>query len=322
MKELGKRIEKGNPFVVPEGEGNMYYGVIGSGKTYGATADIVELVKQGRVVYATWPIALECFDDRFDFFMSLKNLVFWRKYYYRIDTPKNFHFINAETGEVDGKHEFDETKPSEYINYLNRLNHCHLFIDEAWRVIDSYTSTRDFSVNSRNLILVTRHKFRTVNLIAQRPTSVQVTARANMNRFYKFEKISNWPWVRFRRSEYQEMVGETVDDTKEPLSVKTYWASKKIFNAYNSYFYGELKPLHEPFFETHELKFVDRCRSLVFSVLPALRRKYEKNFLQVDGGIPSDVGGQKRITSIKNTRGLNTAGVGEVSYPVQEDIPF
>ena len=264
MKILGKKVNVPLPWQAPEGSANLYYGMIRSGKTYGATADIVEEVKQGTVVYATWPIALECFDDRFDFFISLRNFLFWKKHYHVIDAPKNFHYIDAEKGEVDGVHAFDPSEPRRYIEYLNTLNHCSLYIDEAWRVIDSYKGT-SMGIETRNLILVTGHKFRTVNLIAQRPTSIHVSARGNMNRFYKFVKIANWPWVRFARYEYQEMSGETVDETQDPISKKTYWASKKIFNAYNSYFYGELAPVHPVNFETYELNLWERALNLVLS---------------------------------------------------------
>jgi len=39
--------------------------------------------------------------------------------------------------------------------------------------------------------------------------------------------------VRFSRTEYQDMLGETVDEA-EPISVKTYWGNARVFNAYNS----------------------------------------------------------------------------------------
>jgi len=69
--QIGKKLpdnEKVDIFQAPEGELNMYYGMIGSGKTYAATADIHELLAMGRVVYATWPIKVSSFDDRKSFF--------------------------------------------------------------------------------------------------------------------------------------------------------------------------------------------------------------------------------------------------------------
>jgi len=244
-------------FEAPEGSANLYYGMIRSGKSYGATVDIHQELRRGRVVYATWPIKVSDFDDREHLFFLLFNFIFFRKRYYKIPCTKNFHFIDADKGEVDGIPTFNPDRPREYIDYLNKLNHCSLYIDEAWRVIDSYKGV-NFSIEGRNLILVTGHKFRTVNLIAQRPTSVHVSARGNMNRFYKFVKISSFPFVRFMRLEYQEMNGETVDETQDPVSRKTYWGRKRIFDSYNSYFYGDLDPLHGLIFEAWDIAFGER----------------------------------------------------------------
>jgi len=264
--KLGKEVDESELvglFPAPEGELNLYYGQIGSGKTYGATADILDELRMGRLVYATWPIAVDDFDDRKSFWFLLKNTLFFKKRFFFFPLSQNFHFIDAEKGEVDGVKVFNPDNPREYIEYLNGLNHCSLYIDEAWRVIDSYTPVRDFGTQVRSLILVTRHKFRTINLIAQRPTSIQVTARANMNRFYKFVKISSWPWIRFARYEFQEMSGENVNEEAQPISVKTYWGSSKVFKAYNSYFYGDLNPLHGLNFKAFDLNFFDKIHGFL-----------------------------------------------------------
>lgn len=259
--ELGKQVRDFKEIGTPdEGGANIYYGLIRNGKTYGATADIWDDVRRGQLVYATWPINLEAFDDRNSFIMILKNILLFRKRFYKINCPKNFHFIDAETGEVDGIPTFQPT-PKGYIEYLNKLNHCVLYIDEAWRVIDSYKGT-DIGDAGRNLILVTGHKYRTVNLITQRPTAVHVTARGNCSRFYKFVKIGRWPVPRFARYEFQVMVGETVDENQEPISVKKYWLNKKIANSYNAHFYGELKPLHEKETYAYDLTWKEKIKAL------------------------------------------------------------
>jgi len=281
MIDIGNRIpdqEIADYFPAEEGELNLFYGQIGSGKTYGATSDIHDDVARGVLVYATWPIKFFESDDRSNWWFIFRNFFLFRKRYFRIDSPKNFHFIDAERGEVDGIYTFDPTKPKAYIEYLNTLNHCKIYIDESWRVFDSYKSTADFGLDVRNLILVTRHKFRTINLIAQRPTSVQVTARANVNRFFKFVKVAKWPWVRFARYEFQDMTGETVDETKEPLSTKTYWGSNKIFASYNSFFYGTLNSVHELRYEAYDLTFKERFMLLLykFHVKQAPKPWYEQ----------------------------------------------
>jgi len=266
QRYLGKKVpeeELIDYFPAEEGELNLYYGRIGSGKTYGATSDIHDDIKKGILVYATWPIEFSEFDDRESGWISTRNLLFWQKRYFKIDCPANFHFIDAEKGEVDGVYTFNPANPKAYIEYLNTLNHCKLYIDEAWRVIDSYSSTKDFGLDVRSLILVTRHKFRTINLIAQRPTSVQVTARANVNRFYKFVKLGTiFGRPRFARYEFQDMTGETVDETQEPISTKTYWGENKIFKSYNSFFYGTLNPRHSLRFEAYDLTLKERAIAL------------------------------------------------------------
>jgi len=265
MKILGTPVPKEklvDTFPAPEGSANFYYGQIRSGKTYGATADIIEELKRGRLVYATWPIHLENFDDRDSFFVLFFNMLLFRKRHYVIPCADNFHYIDAEKGEVDGVPTFDKYSTEAYIQYLNTLNHCSLYIDEAWRVVDSYVGTRA-TVNSRNLILVTGHKFRTVNLIAQRPTSVAAWARGNMNRYYKFVKLFSFFGIpRFARYEFQEMVNETVDETLDPISKKVYWGKKSIFNSYNSWFYGEQKSIHNLNLEAYDLTFLERLRAL------------------------------------------------------------
>jgi len=277
-KEIGTELPeelKVDIFKVPEGSANLYYGRIRSGKSYGATADIIDELKMGRVVYATWPIKVEDFDDRKNFWILLGNTVmFWKNIFYWIPCSDNLHYIDVENGKVDGKYEFNPKRPKEYIDYLNKLNHCSLYIDEAWRVIDSYMPVRDVSVEARNLILVTGHKFRTVNLIAQRPTSISAYARGNINRFYKFKKTLSWPWVRFARYEFQDMVGENVDETADPISVKKYWAKRSIFEAYNSYFYGDLNRIHALNFKAYKLNTWDKFKAWVTLFSKRQKDKY------------------------------------------------
>jgi len=270
---IGNRVDNfdiESIFPAPEGSANLYYGLIRSGKSYGATSDIIDELKQGRVVYATWPIKVKDFDDRESFWFIFKNLVLFRKRYYTISCLKNFHYIDAERGEVDGKSHWRGGDDRGLVEYLNKLNHCSLYIDEAWRVIDSYAKT-NFSMESRNLILVTRHKYRTVNLIAQRPTSIHVTARGNMNRFYKFKKLASWPWVRFARYEFQEMTGETVNEEVDPVSKKTYWAKKSIYNAYNTDYLSQGIPKSQNvFFEAYDLNTVQKLKLLGQKVIHSL----------------------------------------------------
>jgi len=269
------QLELVNIFPAPEGSANVYYGRIRSGKTYGATCDVIDDLKMGRVVYATWPIKVEDFDDRQSFVFILRNILLFKKRFYKIPLAKNFHFIDAEKGEVDGEPTFDPKRPAEYIAYLNSLNHCSLYIDEAWRVVDSYQPVREMTQEARSLILVTGHKFKTVNLITQRPTSIATWARGNANRFFKFKKIASWPWVRFARFEFQDMQGDNVDESQEPVSIKRYWASKKIFNAYNSYFYGLMDKIHSLNVEAFDLTMKEKFIAMYLFFMALVSHKKE-----------------------------------------------
>jgi len=262
MTEIGKKVLKDdliNIFEANEGSINMYYGLIGHGKTYSATADILDLLAQGKVVYANWKIVVDDFDDRESFWITLYNTLFFKKRFYRIPCAQNLHFFDPEN--------FEST--AELVEWLSGLNDCHIFFDEGQDMFDSYEGTK-FSKSKRRLILHTRHYHRTLNIISQRPTAIQVSARGNVNRFYKCVKISGGIFglpPRFARYEFQEMTGETVDENKEPISVKKYWGSQRVFGAYNTDYLAEGIPKsQEVFFEAYDLTVGQKIK-LLFNFL-------------------------------------------------------
>lgn len=256
--EIGKKVLESDlidVFSASEGAINMYYGLIGNGKTYAATADVLDLLKQGKVVYVNWHIQVPDFDDRQSFWLLLRNILFFRKRFYRIPCSQNLHYFDPDT--------FDST--GELVEWLSSLNDCHIFFDEGQDMFDSYEGTK-FSKHKRRLILHTRHYHRTLNIISQRPTAIQVSARGNVNRFYKCVKLATWPWPRFARYEFQQMSGETVDETVEPVSVKRYWGSKFVFGAYNTDYLAEgIEKSQKVYFEAFDLTFKDKVRA--FGVL-------------------------------------------------------
>lgn len=258
--DLGIRVFKDDlidVFSASEGSINMYYGLIGNGKTYNATSDILDLLVQGKVVYCNWHIEVADFDDRMSFLMILKNILLFRKRFYKIPCKENLHYFDPD--------QFSST--SDLVEWLSSLNDCHIFFDEGQDMFDSYEGTK-FSKAKRRLILHTRHYHRTLNIISQRPTAIQVSARGNVNRFYKCVKIASWPWVRFARFEFQEMSGETVDETVDPISVKKYWASSRVFRAYNTDYLAQGIPKSQKvFFEAFDLSFVDRFYAMYLRIL-------------------------------------------------------
>jgi len=255
-KELGQKVTALNElidaFSASEGSINMYYGMIGNGKTYAATSDILDLLKQGKVVYCNWKIIVPDFDDRQSLWLVFFNLVLFRKRFYKIPCAQNLHFFNPE----------DYASTADLVEWLSGLNDCHIFFDEGQDMFDSYEGTR-FSKSKRRLILHTRHYHRTLNIISQRPTAIQVSARGNVNRFYKCVKLAQWPWVRFARYEFQQMTGETVDETVDPVSLKTYWGNSRVFNAYNTDYLAEGIPKSQSvFFEAFDLSFKEKIIAL------------------------------------------------------------
>jgi len=265
--QLGKKLlteDLVDVFSATEGSINMYYGKIGNGKTYNATSDILDLLDEGKVVYANWHIKVEDFDDRKSWLMLLRNFLLFRRTYYYIPTSKNLRYFDPEQFNTTG----------ELVEWLSNLNDCHIFFDEGQDMFDSYEGTR-FSKAKRRLILHTRHYHRTLNIISQRPTAIQVSARGNVNRFYKCVKLASWPWLRLARYEFQDMAGETVDENSEPVSVKTYWGSARVFNAYNTDYLSQGIPKSQAvFFEAYDLNFKERFLAIKYKLFPYKEKPY------------------------------------------------
>jgi len=204
-------------FEPDEGSVNMYYGRIGNGKTYAATADVLELLRRGRIVYVNWHIQYDGFDQRKNRGWVFMNFVFGRSRFYYF--PKeNLRYFDPDEITVE---------------FLASLNDCEIFIDEGQWIFDSYEGTK-FSKEKRRLILHTRHLNRSLNIISQRTQSIQVSARGQVNVFYKCVKKSTWPFLVFQRVRFEDMINNDVDET-QPSGTKVYLGSKRILNAYNTH---------------------------------------------------------------------------------------
>jgi len=238
-----KEIELLDLFPASEGMISQYYGRIGSGKTYSATRDALDLLKRGKVVYTNWKIHYKGTDQRTQKMRIFLSLIFpWVKRFYYF--PKeNLRFIDVDES-------FHEN--------FGKLTDCHIFLDEGHVVFDSYEMAR-MSLEKRKNILHTRHFNRSVHIISQRPTAVHVAMRANVNVFYKCERL--WTigsFVRFKRTEFQDMVNETVDEDEEKIvSVKYYMGQKEVFDAYDTKYLrgglGTSQPAYRSAFEYNYL---------------------------------------------------------------------
>lgn len=299
-----KEIDLVGLFQASEGMIAQYYGRIGNGKTYNATADILDDLKNGEVVYCNWHLNYEGYDDRLSPWRTFINFIFFRKRYYKFD-KKNLHYIEIN---------------EDFIDNFEKLTDCKVYLDEGHVAFDSYEMAK-MSLRKRKAVLHTRHFNRSIYIISQRPTAVHVTMRANVNVFYKCEKILSWPFLAFKRSEFQDMVGETVDENAKPISVKRYIANKRVLNSYNSkYLRNGLPASQKVFFEAYDLTLAERWSAMCAAFRGLFRLQSEQTsarsaekFLPINS---TDVGGQRSITSIKKPERAQygSGSVLEVAY--------
>jgi len=255
IQEFGRKlpdIDILSLFKSPEGEITQRYGRIGQGKTYGATADVLDELSRGRVVYANWRINYDGFDQRNSPFFIFASLLFpWVNRFYKF--PKeNLHYLPIDEN---------------FLDKFAKLTDCSVYIDEGHVIFDSYEMAK-MSMAKRVSVLHTRHFNRSIHIISQRPTAIHVMMRANVNRFYKYEKLLTKPFILFRRSEYQDMVGETVDETQKPISTKFYIGRKSIYKAYDSkYLRGDLEDSQQVHVTGFKINYFIRIYMLIKMLL-------------------------------------------------------
>jgi len=225
---IGKKIEDINLldlFFPSDGEINLYYGRIGQGKTYAGTADAYNDLMRGEIVYTNWPMNFEGVDQRNEWPFILGGLFFpWKNKYFKFPR-ENWHYLPIN---------------EHFLDKFEKITGAKVYLDEGHVPFDSYEMAK-MSMNKRIAVLHTRHFDRSINIITQRPTAVHVTVRANVNRFFKCEKMLQFKdFIIFRKTEYQDMTGETVNE-EEAISTELYIGRNKIFNLYNSkYLRGEV----------------------------------------------------------------------------------
>ena len=240
-----KEIELLDLFPPSEGMITQYYGRIGSGKTYAATADVLDLLRRGKVVYTNWHINYDGYDESKSWPYIIFSIIFpWRKRFFQF--PKeNLKYLPVDKN-------FHEK--------LSTITDAHIFLDEGHTAFDSYEMAR-MPLERRMSILHTRHFDRSIHIVSQRPTAVHVVMRANVNVFYRCERLANLLWVpRFRRTEYQDLLNESVDEDEEKaISVKYYWGKNRIFDAYDTkYLRGETPASQRVLFSASDFPYLAR----------------------------------------------------------------
>jgi len=270
----GEYIDIGK--ILPRQEHGIYayYGRIGQGKTYAMTADVIEALKRGRVVYTNYPINWNGFDQRTSIFWLFLGVLGIKRKFLRFK-PDNLHRI-----EID----------DQFHDNLAKITDAIVALDEGYVVMDSYEMTR-MSMKKRKNVLHTRHFDRSIWYTTQRPTGVHVTLRSQTNVFYKVQKLLTWPFVVFRRQEFDLASDESVDESK-PLSTKLYLGKPFIFHAYDTKYlrYGANASQNNSF-DLIPVSYFERIVRLTFEILTFLGLKTEKSYPQV---IPSS--NQKNLT--------------------------
>jgi len=254
-KEM-KEIDLVDLFQPQDGEITQRYGRIGHGKTYGGTADVYDELKRGHVVYINWKMKYHGFDQRDSWVYVLGSILFpWRNKLYYFP-PENLKYLPID---------------EHFMDTFQKLTDCSVYLDEGHVIFDSYEMAK-MSMQKRVAVLHTRHFNRSIHIISQRPTAIHVMMRANVNRFYKYEKLIGSPFLLFRRTEYQDMTNESVDE-EQPLSVKLYLGSSKIYKMYDSkYLRGDTPDSQKVMFKGFSVGIFSRFYLLLRLLFAPLRR--------------------------------------------------
>lgn len=241
MAELGKfrnTEEIQDDFDTPEGGVYLVYGQIGNGKTTEATRRILSSLQNGRAVYTNIKLDLSPLnlDQRTLPTLTFFNLVFFRKRYYVFD-KKNYHYVDVKKDfskdilmKGETKKVFDLDK---LIEYLNTLTDCDIHWDEGWYLLNSYEGSHT-SMAKQQLIFHTRHFGRTITLYTQRFSSIHVSARSQINSFFKCEKLLSFPWVWLRVTEYQDLKDDAPDE-EIPAHRVNYMSNRRFFKYFNTH---------------------------------------------------------------------------------------
>lgn len=248
-----------------EGEINITYGRIGTGKTTIGTKRIIEQLNRGVVVYANWKIKWDGYDERKNKGLLFLGLIGMKKFYFNF--PKeNFHYFPIKT---------------DFIEKLAVLTSCSVHLDEGHIPFDSYEATR-MDVEKRSAVFSTRHYDRSMYIYTQRANSVHVNLRGNSNRFYKCEKIIDWKifghrFIRFLVTEFQDLTvnggidetkitdeeGKETNEYKFAVSEQTYWGRKKIFEKFDSkYLRGDTPESQKNNAQIYKLKINEKIKNI------------------------------------------------------------
>ncbi len=289
--DIGRNVDIGgliDLFEAREGDVEHIIGKTGQGKTYEATRRALKFLEQGNVVYTTWRLNLpDHFDERNSFMHVLKNIILFRKNFFRFEYQKNWHFVNLDDY-IDDTGVFNTEK---FAIFLASRTDCIFMLDEGQDTFDSHQRAGKIA---RQSITRTRHMHKKLIIISQRAQAVDVNARGNVTWFYKctctkfpffpqffrvyitdeIDEGNNYPiWVRH-------------DSTgKEIWKADVYhsgFARKKVYDAYDSWYMRKnMKKSQEIHVKAYEVSFIGKLRL----AWRALNKKKDKE--NVDNSTPT-----------------------------------
>lgn len=276
--QIGRSIDITNLldlFEAKEGDVEHIIGKTGQGKTYEATRRALKYLQQGNIVYTTWRLTLpDVFDERTSPWHVLKNIILFRKNFFRFDYKKNWHFVNLDEY-LDEEGIFDTEK---FARFLASRTDCIFMLDEGQDTFDSHQRAGKIA---RQSITRTRHMHKKLIIISQRAQAVDVNARGNVTWFYKCESV-NFPFLpKFFRVRMTDEIDESNnypiwvrhDSTGEKIwEADVYhsgFARKEVYAAYDSWYMRKnMQKSQDIHLQGYEVSFKDRVKlftNLVFS---------------------------------------------------------
>jgi len=271
--DIGKKVYDLAPlldlFEAQEGIVEHIIGKTGMGKTYEATRRALKYLFSGYTVYTTWQLNLpDYYDEREHFWPVFRNLILFKKNFFRFDLKNNWHYIDIDRPDL--------------VEFVASLTDCIVMLDEGQDIFDSHDRA---TKAARKTITRTRHMHKTLIIISQRAQAVDVTARANVTFFYQCKKVISWPWAFFRVYYTEEIddsnnyplwrrlnsIGEV---TWQAPVYHSGFARRRIYNAYDSWYLRQnmlrSQSIKLDAYNTHTL---DKLRLLFYFFIPYRQKK-------------------------------------------------
>jgi len=281
-----------------EGFNSVYYGRVRNGKTYAATADIIELLERGEIVYANWNVNFEGFDERYSKRHVFFKLLFGKKYFYAY-SKDNFHSFHPD----------DLENPQADLNMkqLGRLVGVHVFIDEGQWLLNSHSRNPD--PEAQALVLTNGHYCRSLNIVSQRPSNVFKDYRSQVNFWFKCEKKMQKPFLVFQKTIIEDMKDDMPDEESEYNKTVVYLAKKAIYQSYDRWAFRDAEAVERTAkFDAYRTNMFQRLGMLLGFFVPGRikaaaarlgeRRRVARVARQLDRAL-EDVEAQKKRDRMK-----------------------